>query len=262
MLGGEHFGQVPKVAQLGRVFDRHHLEQAIAWVGARRHLHAAAVEARVGDRDRIAREAFLASIESNAEVSRPPGDQSTDRGIGVDQVAANQLRVIGDPVCVRVVARRCDTRERPSVGLAEVEGPLRALRKDPAGSRDVRRNGELTGEVVTSASREHSEQPIPVQGPSQCAHEPVAPEGDHGFTLCSCLSRGLGRMLDVAGFDHAVTEAEGAKLLIHARQQRARLASGGGRVNDEREPPVCAQASTAARRAAHSPRSVPFRPST
>ena len=105
----------------------------------RRDEHAAAEGLAVGDGHRVALEVDRVTVvQDDPEGRRLPGGQDPERRIRVDEVAADQARLVRDPIRLGVEAAGGDAEEATAVRLADVDLPRRvhrrALATDPEGS--------------------------------------------------------------------------------------------------------------------------------
>ena len=171
----EHLRQVSRGTAASRPVSTHdHLEQAVGGVGARRHLHAAAVVAGVRGRDRVALEALLAAVEAHGEARRLPRQQRADRRHtrrrGCRARAAPRSRS-GSPRS-RSPWTRC-TR----TGLPFASPRSSALRTPSSSTRvapgDVLGDAERAREVVAAARR--AGRPSGVESRSAPASVPTSP---------------------------------------------------------------------------------------
>ena len=148
-------------------------------------IHAAAVGLRVADRDRVAARVVALAVDAHAELRRLPRRERAQRGVQVDGVAPDQLRLVGDPVGVGVEAEAGDADVRRAVDVGDVDQPLGALHRElgrgSVGSvgipstraRSLPRPQGITARAAASALERAGERP----------QQPVAAERGHGLAL-------------------------------------------------------------------------------
>ena len=198
----------------------------------RRDEHAAAEGTAVADGDGIAVELDgLARSIDDREPGGLPGDQRAEGGIGVDQVALHQSRLVGDAIGVRVEAagrdaeeaaarwprrRRSGARVRP-----QARPPRRRARRGCSGPAPDRCRARRGGSPSAS--------PVPASAPPTwpTRPSPLITTGTSPIGRAACLRDAV---LQALGTDDAVPNRAGGELALDLGEQLQRLpaAPSGG----------------------------------
>src|SRR6187402_2982115 len=111
----QHLAQPAQEAQLADLGDRDDVELAVVDLRLGSDVHAAAVDAVVGDVDEVAGQPFALAAGRDREAGRTPADQGADHRVGVDEVAADEVGLVGEAVAFGVEADADDAEEALAV---------------------------------------------------------------------------------------------------------------------------------------------------
>ena len=107
--------------------------------------------------------------------------------VGVDEVAAQEAGLVGDPVALGVEADADDAEEALAVGLADVDPARLAAGEQATASAGIVGDAEYPGEVVAAAAGHYAERGLgPGHRAADGADQAVA--ADHHGNL-ACLDR-------------------------------------------------------------------------
>src|SRR5437667_8276875 len=106
----EHLWQLADESQLADMLLDDHLEQAVVQLRIRCGVHASAIGLRVGDADRVSREAVTLAgrVELDLKARRLPGRQRAQRAVYVDQPAEPAGSLVGNAIGIAVEPHRGD----------------------------------------------------------------------------------------------------------------------------------------------------------
>ena len=223
--------------QLARLPQRDHVEQAVVELRVRGDVHAAAVGAAVGDRHPVAAQLAALAVEVEREGRVLPADQRAQRRVGVDELALDELRLVGDPVGVRVEAAAGDPEEAAAVDLADVD--LAASRRPP--SRPTASSTSSGTPSTRARSLPRPPQIRPMVAPVPASAPPTWPMSPSplittGISPASAAARASSQPCSRLGRQHRpVRQAGGAHRGLDPRQQLARPSAAGGRVEQQQE---------------------------
>ena len=181
--------------------------------------------------------ARLAAVERDRERRRPPAGERAQRPVGVDEVAAHEPRLVGDPVGVGVKAAARDPDERPLVRPRR--GRARARRPTASTAHAARGSSGIPSTRAKSLPRPPGRTP---STPSVClsasATAPTRPSPPNATAVSPRGGRRaseLARVLEAARALDVVLEPELGERGLHVRGQRVAGPSAAGRwVDDQR----------------------------
>ena len=233
----EDRGQRPQEPQARHVGDDHELEQAIVEPRVGSELHATAVAAGVGDRDRVADDrAWLAVVDGDRERGGAPPRQRSHRAVGVDEVAADQLGLVGDPVGDRVEPAAGDPDERPaadtpqiSVSWSRWSAPRRPTPRRPGSTA----SGRNRCRGRPGARRARRRRGVALRRRRRSAHRRRTRRRSRRPDRIAGERAGVVRLQRRL---HAMLEPEPVQLAAHRRQRPAGASAAGDRIDDHRQP--------------------------
>ena len=235
-------------AQLADLTQRDDVEDGVVQLGVGSDEHAPAVGAVVGNRDPVAAELAALAVERERERGLPPADERAQRGVGVHEAALDPLRLVGDPVGVRVEAAARDAQEALAVDLADVDLAQPSGAEHLHGAVDVVRDAEHPGQVVPAPARNHAEaRPRPGEHAADLPDEAVAAHHDRHLTRLPGRSRLTAAVLDALGEHAAKLDPASAQRALRCGEQLADTPAAGRGVDEQ-------QMSIAGRHRASQPR--------
>ncbi len=156
------------------------------------------------------------------------------RRVGVDEVSAQEVGLVGEPVGFGVEADADDAEEALAVGLADVDPAAVAGKQRRHRLLGLAGNPEHPRQVVAAAAGDDPERGLRAgHGAADRAEQPVAGEDDRQLAGFDRPQRLLGAVLEPLGALDPKDDAARVERLLDRRQQLQGLPSGRGRVDQQ-----------------------------